>query len=50
MAVDVAFAYAMPCSPLVPLRSMLTEFLRAWGESVFIVGCWLSGVNILVRC
>ena len=50
MAVAMAFAYAMPCSPLAPLRPMLTEFLRAWGESIFIVGWWLLGVNILVLC
>ena len=50
MAVAMALACAMPCSPLAPLRPMLTEFLRAWGESVFIVGGWLSGVNIFVRC
>jgi len=51
MAVAVAFACAMPCSPpLAPLRPMLTEFLRAWGESVFIVERWLLGVNIFVRC
>ena len=50
MAIDVAFACALPCPPLAPLRPMLTEFLREWGESIFIVGWLLLVVKFLVRC
>ena len=47
MVVVVACACALPSSPL---RLMLIEVLRAWGEPVFIARWWLLVVNFLVRC
>ena len=38
MAVAVAFACAMPCSPLAPLRLMSTKFLRGMGGIRFYSG------------
>ena len=38
MAIAMAFACAMPCSPLAPLRLMLTEFLKGTGGIRFYSG------------
>ena len=38
MAIAMAFACAMPCSPLAPLRLMLTEFLKGAGGIRFYSG------------
>ena len=38
MAIAMAFACTMPCSPLAPLRLMLTEFLKGTGGIRFYSG------------
>ena len=53
MAIAMAFACAAPCSPLAPLRLMLTEFLKGAGGIRFysgVVSFWrLNFCTLLVR-